>query len=160
MTTLTGTRSTESVPTVSVKRIFNASPERVFQAWTNPEFLSQWFGPRGLRTQVLQCDLTPGGKYLIRLHDPEGKIIEHFGEYVQISPPTRLIFTWTLDNQDCTGSKDLCADTLVSLHFKDVNGKTELELTHEKLPTQTARDAHRFGWNSSLDCLHNFLEDK
>jgi len=139
-----------------IKRQFSASLERVFDAWTQKSFLKEWFGPVGCLVSGTKINLVVGGKYEIEICSPEGNRIRHFGTYVEISKPTKLVFTWMLEDQSCMGSEGLCAETLVSIDLKRVETGTELTLTHERLPTQEAYDGHAFGWNSSLDSLEHF----
>ena len=142
-----------------VKRIFSADIEKVFDAWTKPEFLTHWFGPDGFKVSKSEIELAVGGKYMIEMNSPDNQIIQHFGEYIEISRPNRLIFTWELDDQQCQGSEELKLNTLVTLNLMAIGrNKTELNLLHEKLPTQQAIDGHQFGWSSSLDCLERFLK--
>ncbi len=138
-------------------RIFHAPIEEVFEAWTNAEVLADWFGPVGFRVTTAEIDLRLGGKYLIVLQPPEGEAIKHFGEYVEITPPTKLVFTWVLQNQTCRGSVNQCAETLVTLDFKRLDQSTEIQLSHEHLPNKEAYDGHQFGWTSSFECLDIFF---
>ena len=144
-------------PVLTLKRIFHAPIEKVFEAWTKPEVLAHWFGPTGFIVKTADIDLQVGGKYLIVLQPPAGETIKHFGEYVEITSPTRLVFTWTLQNQACQGSTDQFADTLVTLDFKRVGQSTEIQLSHERLPGKDAYSGHKFGWESSFDCLEALL---
>jgi uncharacterized protein YndB with AHSA1/START domain len=141
-----------------IKRVFNASVERVFDAWSKPEALAKWFGPEGFSVIRSEVTLTVGGCYEIEIRSPDGKHIRHFGEYLDISRPHKLAFTWMLVGQDCKGSEGLDAETIVSIEFKSIALTTELTLTHEQLPGKEAYDGHKFGWTSSLDSLNIFLQ--
>lgn len=141
-----------------LKRVFSAEINRVFDAWTTPEFLAEWFGPEGFSVSKSELNLSIGGKYLIEIISPDNNTIKHFGEYLEINRPNSLIFTWVLDNQQCQGSQQQQANTLVSLEFKSLDNKTELTLTHEKLPSKEAFDGHQFGWVSSFNSLQRFLK--
>ena len=144
--------------TLTLERIIQAKPAQVFEAWTKPEQLVKWFGPQGFSVANAQIELQNGGKYQISLLSPDGDHIHHFGEYVDIVPDRRLVFTWVLSDQDCQGSRDLQAETLVTVELTPVEQTTKLVLTHEKLPTQAAIEGHKFGWQSSLDGLQACLE--
>lgn len=146
--------------TLTLRRAFNAPIERVFDAWTKAEVLASWFGPVGFTVTASEIDLRKGGEYLIALRSPEGVAIKHFGEYVEITPPERLVFTWRLENQACSGSKNQCAETLVSIDFMRVKTSTEIRLTHEHLPNKEAYDGHEFGWSSTFDSFEDFLLTK
>ncbi len=149
------TSSTQAVLTLT--RVFHVPIEEVFEAWTEAEVLADWFGPVGFSVTTAEIDLQVGGKYLIVLQSPEGEVIQHFGEYVEITPPTKLVFTWVLQNQICRGSVNQCAETLVTLDFKRLDQSTEIQLSHERLPNKVAYDGHQFGWTSSFECLDIFF---
>ena len=138
---------------LSVQREFKAPAARVFQAWTDPDILAQWFGPEGVVCQSAQVDPTVGGTYRLALKPPDGEITIVHGEYREIDPPRRLVFTWILDDQQCEGSAGLYAETLVTIDFEALGEKTRLILTHDLLPTAVARDGHAEGWQGCLDSL-------
>lgn len=152
--------SSNAQATLTLRRVFNAPIERVFEAWTKAEVLASWFGPVGFTVSMAKIDLRIGGEYLIVLQPPEGVAIKHFGEYVEVTPPERLVFTWLLENQACRGSRNQCAETLVSIDFKRLNQSTEIQLTHERLPSKDAYDGHEFGWSGTFDCFEEFVLTK
>lgn len=143
---------------LELKRIFNAPVERVFDAWTKPEVLAKWFGPEGFSVNRSDVQLSVGGSYDIEICSPDGNLIRHFGEYLEISRPSKLTFTWMLADQACKGSEGLAAETIVSIEFKRLDQTTELTLTHEQLPDKEAYDGHKFGWTSSLNSLSSYLQ--
>jgi len=149
---------TLTTETLTLKRTLQASPERVFNAWIDPELLVQWFGPVGFSVVDTQMHVESGGQYEITIAS-QNQRITHFGKYITVAKFYQLIFTWVLSDQDCNGSKGLCGDTLVTLNFsgRNQNQLTDLELIHERLPNAKAKKGHEFGWRSSLDCLDHFL---
>ncbi len=142
---------------LEVRRQFNAPVETVFKAWTDPEFLAKWFGPKGFTIPDVKSDLKVGGEYAIAMQPPEGDMFYHRGRYTEINPPSKLAFTWILENQECDGSSGLTCETVVTISLSEVDGGTEILLVHDMLPTETARDGHNMGWSSSLDCLEEIL---
>jgi len=151
------TTHSENRDVLVLKRQFSASIESVFDAWTTAEILAHWFGPQGFVVSHSEIDLRIGGKYIIEINSPDGNSIKHFGQYLEISSPHKLVFTWMLEDQPCKGSEGFCAETLVSIELKSVEQATELTLTHEQLPGKQAYDGHKFGWNSSFDSLAIYL---
>lgn len=143
--------------TLSLTREFNAPREKVFQAWTDPEILVKWFGPKEVSTESARIDLRVGGEYHYTMKLPDGKIVDHHGAYREIDPPKKLVFTGILDSQGCAGSDGLYAETLVTINFEDLGNRTRLTLTHDFLPTEASRDSHSYGWNGSFDCLTEVL---
>ena len=143
--------------TLSMSRVFDAPREKVFQAWTEPGMLTQWMGPKEVDTTAAEVDLTIGGRYMFTMREPDGKLIELGGEYREIDPPSRLVFTWVLDGQSCGGGEGHYVETLVTIDLEDLGNSTRLTLTHEFLPTQASREGHEMGWNGSFDGLEAAL---
>jgi len=76
-----------------MRRTFQATRPRVFEAFTNPETLSQWWGPEGCTAPRIAMDLRPGGAFEIDMHQASGNIAYLSGVYDEISPHDRLAFT-------------------------------------------------------------------
>jgi uncharacterized protein YndB with AHSA1/START domain len=157
---LVSSTSTSAQAVLTLRRVFKVPIEKVFDAWTKPDVLASWFGPVGFTVSMAKTDLRVGGEYLIVLQPPEGVAIRHSGEYLEVTPPERLVFTWLLENQACGGCRDECAETLVSIDFKRLAESTEICLTHERLPGKEAYAGHVFGWNSTFDGFENFVLTK
>lgn len=140
---------------LSLTRFFRASPERLFEAFTKPEHLVQWFGPKGCTIPRAALDLRVGGRYRVEMHGDEGDVYVLTGEYREIQPPERLVFTWTWAQGDMAG-----VETVVSLTMRPKPGGTELTLHHDGLPTPRALEMHGAGWVSTWDCLEEFFAGK
>ena len=79
---------------ILITRILNAPRDRVFRAYTDPEAIPEWWGPRGYETRVDVLDLRPGGRWRFVQHDHEGQEHGFHGEYREIVPPERLVETF------------------------------------------------------------------
>ncbi|WP_370978449.1 SRPBCC domain-containing protein [Agaribacterium sp. ZY112] len=143
--------------TLEIERLFNASIEKVFDAWTQAKLIAKWFGPEGFHVVESEIDCRPQGKYSITLNSPDNNTIKHFGEYLEVNRPEQLIFTWMLEDQSCSGSKGQNALTVVEITLSTQQQQTLLKLKHEKLPNQAALNGHRFGWTSSFNGLEKLL---
>jgi uncharacterized protein YndB with AHSA1/START domain len=97
-------------------------------------------------------DPKPGGRYRIIMHVKEGENPIVGGEFLEISPYERLVFSWEWENVDYAG-----IPTIVEVSFKEVDEGTELTLVHSQLPGQEAAERHTQGWKSCCGCLVNFL---
>lgn len=73
-------------------RILAASPDVVFEAWTDPQHLSNWWGPEGFATTTHGMDLRPGGLWRFTMHGPDGRDYENEVEFLQVDPPSRLVY--------------------------------------------------------------------
>ena len=74
-------------------RTFDAPRERVFEAWTDPKQLAQWWGPIGFTNPVCEMDVRPGGRYRIVMRSPEDQDYPIDGEFLEIVKPSRLVMT-------------------------------------------------------------------
>lgn len=142
---------------LSVRRLINATPERLFRAWTEVDELLKWFGPGEVVLEFAEVDLRIGGEYRFDLKTPDGKSIVHHGVYREIHANKKLVFTWVLDGQDCAGSKEEDCETVVTVFFHEHDGATELVVIHDFLPSENSRDNHGMGWKGCLDCLEKML---
>ena len=139
-----------------ITRTFRASREKVFRAWTEPEALKRWFAPDdAFDTRVLLFDSRPGGRYRIDMRKDDASHIVA-GEYREVRPPERLVFTWKWENHPERGTED----TIVTLEFLDHGGSTELVLTHERFPDAAIRDDHNKGWTGCLDRLARYASER
>jgi uncharacterized protein YndB with AHSA1/START domain len=138
---------------LEIKQFINAPRERIYRAWTDPEQLKQWFGPEKVRTRDIKADARVGGKYRWDLIDPDGEAKTIDGEYRQIIPGKKIVFSWKHDADKLWENRT----SIVTVEFSDRNGGTELRLKHEQLPSEESRDDHNRGWNSVLDKLEKFL---
>ncbi len=137
-----------------IERVFNAPRELVFTAWTNPEHIRKWFGPRHHPAREIAMDVRPGGRWRSCLRSPEtGNDLWVGGVYREIVPPERLVFTFAWEEE---GERGL--ETVVTITFAEQGAKTLM--TFRQTPFQSAGelDGHRGGWTSCFDRLDDHLE--
>jgi uncharacterized protein YndB with AHSA1/START domain len=95
-----GQKATVTLPgerEIHVERIFDAPPERVFTAYTDPELIPQWWGPRGTETIVEELDARAGGAWRFRARNPDGSEIVFRGVFREVTPHERLAQTFEWD---------------------------------------------------------------
>lgn len=140
--------------TLNLRRTFQSPRQEVFRAWTEPKALKRWFYPTGdFSTPLAEVDLRVGGSYRIGIKPPDrDDLFIVSGTYQEVTPPERLVFTWSWE-----GTEMDVRDTLVTVEFVERGGDTEVVLTHELLPTKEARDEHEWGWNGCLTRLAEVL---
>jgi uncharacterized protein YndB with AHSA1/START domain len=136
-----------------IKRFINAPRARVYAAWTDPAQLKEWWGPETVRTRNFAADVRVGGKYRWDLINQEDEEMSVFGEYRELVPGKKIVFTWKWDDDDVWENRS----SIVTVELSDRDGGTELLLKHEQLPSEESRDRHNEGWNSVLDRLGKFL---
>jgi uncharacterized protein YndB with AHSA1/START domain len=140
----------EAGPVLEVVRIFDASRHDVWKAWTDPEALKKWWGPRGAAVPEYTLDLRPGGPWRARMRAPSGE--EHWarGIYQEIVPPRRLTYTWIWEHGDNH-------EMLVNVSFEELGYKTRVTLVQSDFETPADCDEHREGWTQSMDRLVEYV---
>jgi uncharacterized protein YndB with AHSA1/START domain len=139
-------------PVVQMKRTFQAPRERVFRAWTDPLELGRWFGPSSeYHALVPVLELQVGGRYCLEMHHKGGNVHRISGTYREIKPPEKIAFTWQWENDPAAG------ESLVTVEFRDLGLSTEIQLTHEQLPSAEQRERHEQGWTGCFHQLSNYL---
>ncbi len=133
-----------------ITRDFAAPPALVFQAWTDPKRMMQWYAPEGMETPYAEADLRVGGRYRVLMREPDGKEHDVSGEYREIVANRKLVFTWAWR----TTPEEI---SLVTVELEAAGGGTRLTLTHEQLLDAESRDSHQSGWSSALDKLEKFV---
>ncbi len=72
---------------------FDTTPEKVWDAWTDPEKIAKWWGPNGFTSTVEELDVREGGKFRVIMHGPDGVDYPNTYEFDSVSPPSRLVYT-------------------------------------------------------------------
>jgi uncharacterized protein YndB with AHSA1/START domain len=143
--------STPKHPKVVVKRRFNASAERVFDAWLDRDLIGQWmFGPKLRDETIVHLALDPrvGGRFSFAVRRGN-ETIDHVGEYLEIEPPRRLVFTWSIANAD---------SSRVIAEIAAREPGCELTLSHELHPDWADyAERTRAGWTTMLHALESEL---
>jgi uncharacterized protein YndB with AHSA1/START domain len=138
-------------PTLRMERTFNAPAQRVFDAWTSPEVLRRWWHAEyDWETSLAEVDLRIGGAVRVVMRDPE-KDVEYGGggQYLEIDPPRRLVFTWFWDGDDTR--------QLIEVDFEEADGVTTVRFTHRDLWSEEAVRDHEGGWGRCFDNLERTL---
>jgi uncharacterized protein YndB with AHSA1/START domain len=114
-----------------VTRTFDGPARLVYEAWTKPELLKQWWAPKSMGMSLLSCeaDVRVGGSYRF-VFGYEGKTMAFFGKYLEVTPPSRLV--WTNEEGES-------GQAVTTVTFEEKGGKTLLVL-HELHPSKEATD--------------------
>jgi len=127
---------------VVVTRTFDAPARLVFEAWTKPELFEQWWVPRSMGMTLRSCelDVRAGGKYRLVFGDDPANPMAFFGEYLDVVPNQRLV--WTNEESGADGS-------VTTVTFKEKDGRTMLVMS-ELYPTKEALDAAGTGAQEAM----------
>lgn len=120
---------------IVLSRVINAPRERVFAAWTDPNQIRQWFGPAGFKTETLECDIRPGGRWRFIYTGPDGTKWDNRMVFLRIEAP-RLIETEHGPDKDNDPTR---FHVFITFDEQSV-GKTVLTM-RQLHPTAAQRDA-------------------
>jgi uncharacterized protein YndB with AHSA1/START domain len=151
-----GTKKSKKAPplrpvSLEVRRVIRATADRIFEAWTQPAHLREWWGPRDVTCVDAQVDLRVGGRYRIANRYPDGRIVCIVGEFEVITPPHELVYTWRLESDAQPAER-------VRVRFEPRADGTEVIVVHERIIDPTVRDRHREGWHGCLEGLAEYLD--
>lgn len=140
---------------ISITRIYDAPVEAVWDAWTDPEQVAQWWGPRGFTLTTHSKDLRPGGHWTYTMHGPDGVDYPNKALYFEVEQYAKLVY-------DHGANDDRPALFHVTVLFSEVGGKTKMEMSM-RLPTpEAAEETRKFikaaGGNATWDRLAEYLE--
>lgn len=105
-------------------REFDFPRELVFEAFTQPEHVRRWWGPFNLKMTVCDIDLRVGGAYRYEAQDSDGHISPFKGEFREITPPSRLVYTFIYDVEPYNSHT-----AVVTIAFEDLGGRTRMDET-------------------------------
>jgi len=143
-------------PYVRLTRLIRAPRQAVYDAWLNSEVRRQWWqADSSMNCSVCDLDASVGGKYRIGMQEGNKEFVI-VGTFVELSPPSRIVFTWTWEHDPSFGGNSLVS---IDLHEVEVENKaaTELVLVHEKLSTPLHRSEHTTGWLGCLKSLGGYF---
>ena len=134
-----------------VTRLIDAPRRLVFKAWTQPEHVARWWGPKGFATIHCDMDIRVGGAYRFGMRSPQGT--EHWkrGVYREIVEPERIAFTFAWEGANGSPGHEL----LTTVTFAEDGARTRLTLYQAVFETTERRDDHGRGWTS---CLERFAD--
>lgn len=149
---------------VFIEETFDACPERVFNAWTDPQKLIQWYAPEGCTIFFKKIEVETGGKFHSCISNPQFGDCWCIGEYKEVVPYSKLVFT--MINADENGDPvnpieigmdpDWPGETLVTVTFSDENGRTKLQL-RQTVSQQLAKKTGAYpSWIQMLNNLKLF----
>ena len=151
---------------LEIVRVFDAPRERVWKAWTDPEQVKSWWGPRSFTAPFAKIDLRVGGKYLYCMRSPDGKDYWSTGVYREIVPLQRIVATDSFADEKGNVvpathygmSPDLPPEFVVTVTFEEYQRKTRLTLKHTGFPSGRDSEMASQGWNESFDKLAETLK--
>lgn len=152
--------SDPSVREVVITRTFDAPRALVWQAWTDPKHVMQWWGPAGFNNESCVSDLRVGGRFQLEMRAPDGKVYPCIGTFREIVVHERIVYDGEAAEGHPCGA-GIPPRAVVTVSFASLEGKTQLTL-HTRFASaerkQAAAEA-RFvvSWEEAMGRLGNFL---
>ena len=148
---------------IVLSRTFDAPRQLVFQMFTEPRHLAQFWGPKVTHVSVCAVDLRVGGEFRINMSGPDSAVYSCTGTYREIVPPERIVYAATTTDDNPCGA-GLPPRSIVTLTFTTVGQKTKLTV-HAELQSKADRDAaiaggFSTGWEDSFDRLEDWLANR
>ena len=145
--------TTPNSQTVRLHRVLRANPERVYRAFLDADAMVKWLPPNGFTAKVHHMDPKVGGTFSMSFTNfTTGKSHSFGGNYLELTPHTRLRYTDKFDDPNLPG------EMLVTVELKEVFCGTELNVTQEGIPAVIPAEACYMGWQESLILLGKLVE--
>jgi uncharacterized protein YndB with AHSA1/START domain len=142
---------------IRIIRVYDASVEDVWDAWTDPEQVAQWWGPRGFTLTTHSKDLRPGGSWIYTMHGPDGTDYPNDTKYFVVEKHKKLVY-------DHGANDDRPPLFRVTVLFSETDGKTKLDMTMALATPEAAEETRKFikkaGGDSTWDRLAEYLEKR
>ena len=138
--------------TLRLDRVLPAPRPSVFRACIEPAELARWWGPHGFTTPEIDLDLRVGGRYRFGMQPPDGELFYLSGEFREVEPPERLVYTFRWEEPDPDDR-----ETLVTMSLQDQGDSTEVVLVQSGFATEARRALHVGGWTDCLERLHALM---
>jgi uncharacterized protein YndB with AHSA1/START domain len=140
---------------IRIIRVYDAPVKAVWDAWTDPQQVAKWWGPRGFTITTHSKDLRPGGHWNYTMHGPDGVDYPNTTTYYEVEKESKLVY-------DHGASDDRPPLFRVTALFSEIGGKTTLEMTMALATPEAAEETRKFikkaGGESTWDRLAEFLE--
>ncbi len=140
---------------VEISRVFDAPPSLVFKAFSKPEHLARWWGPKDFTTSVEKLEFREGGSYRFTIHGLDGRHHGMSGVFREIVEPDAIVMTFAWDDENGEPGEE----TLITIRISPEGAKTRLVFRHAPFANAKTRDEHHGGWSEVLDKLPSFLSD-
>ena len=144
---------------IVVEGYFAVSPEKAFRAWIDPNIVMKWFGraPNSLHSATI--DLRQGGAWQFLESRDEEKSVGFEGEYLDIEPGERLVFTWSKVIAHATGERESTPYSQVEVIFTAKGNGTDVRLVHSAVHSEDARRGFGGGWNLAFNTMSALLSN-
>jgi uncharacterized protein YndB with AHSA1/START domain len=153
----------------SFSRVFDAPRALVWKAWTTPEYVMQWWGPKGFTSPVCRIDLRIGGRFTYSMRTPDGHVSYNGGEFLEIVPLEKIVWLWYFADADGNRVKPAIygfpdedrGGNIDVIRFEEHgNGKTKLTYTrNDPTATKEEQEGAAAGYSEIFDKLEEVVAE-
>ncbi len=148
-----------------ITHLFDAPKSRVFKAWTDAEQLKHWYAPDGCTIEFKLIDATQGGRFHSCIHDPVHGECWIIGEYLEVTPPDKLVFTMVLSDKDgnlvsAAGAgkpEDWPEAIVTTVTFDPIGNQTKMTLHQTVLEEEAKKTGAYQSWVKMFNKLEGVL---
>lgn len=138
-------------PSLTLRRHYRATADKVWRAGTDPQALKHWFGPDEIvAVPIAEIDLRVGGRFRMAMLAADGETHDVSGTYLEVEPQRKLVFSWAWRSTPELESR-------VTVRIEPDDQGCELVLLHEQFFDEAAREGHTHGWSGALAKLGKWL---
>ena len=161
-------RTVKETEPMVVIRVFDAPRELVWRAWTDPQYVMQWWGPKGFTCPSCEIDFRVGGKYLFCMRGPDGYEGWNAGEYREIVPYEKIVSTMyfadSKGNRISPGELGLEQEAIYDspdvILFEDIgNGQTKLTFIGNETMRSALESGQFEGWREQLEKIAAVVQE-
>lgn len=131
---------------LTIVRRIKATPQKVFDAFIDPQKIALWWGPDAGPVLTAEVDPRVGGRFLVRFRMQDGTVHGSHGIFEAFDPPRHLAMSWQWENEPDAPSR-------IEVTLREVPDGTEMTFTHALLKDAATRDSHEKGWSGAFDKL-------
>ncbi|MFX3626116.1 MAG: SRPBCC family protein [bacterium] len=139
--------------TLTIKRTFDAPIQIVWQAWSNPKYISQWWGHKGMEVNIIEHNFKVGGAWLYSMPMPDGKEFISEGVYSEIKEPNKIVTS--------ANFKPMTEGVTMEMFFEDAGKQTNFTFNVHHVTEEYCKQQEEMGffdgWGSIFVGLENYL---
>lgn len=129
----------------------------MWSMWTDPVHIVRWYGPKGMRGEVRSIDVRVGGRYHWAMIGPRGQTHHAVGEYREVAPIERLVFTQERGDEKGERIPSPMPETLLTVVLEDLGTSTRMTVTHAGIPPGEWAEMAATGWNQAFDKIERAI---
>lgn len=148
-----------ATPTIEITRVFDAPLQLVWQVWTDPQHVKQWWGPHGFTTPVYEADLRTGGAMRYHMRAPDGTVFPSEGRFEEVVPHELIVIAGTVEI-----AGDIAFTARTEVRFSEANGRTTVAIrqtyTNVSPIGQRAIEGASVGWSQQFERFEAYLRSQ